>query len=112
MVIANLACDSDPNSKVSITFHWLALARVSGFQVGEYAQTTQNKVDEHKYASGNKVVKAFISSDWKFYDVKGCLTTIHSLDGLVDLPRKVKLAFRMQINCQIKFQLPPSSEAW
>ncbi len=28
---------------------------------------TQSKVDEFEYASGNKVVKAFVASDWKFY---------------------------------------------
>ncbi len=66
----------------------------------EYAQTTQNKVDAHKYASGNKVIKAFVSSDWKFYNEKGRLMMVHSLDGLADLPKKMKLMFRIQNNCQ------------
>ncbi len=63
VVIADLACDLDPDSTVFFTFDWINLDRVVGFWVAEYAQTTQNKVNEYKYASGNKVAKAFISSD-------------------------------------------------
>jgi len=69
--IANLACNSDHNSAVSVTFDWLALGRILGFWVAEYAQTTQSQIDEYEYASGNKVIKAFIPSDWRFYDEKG-----------------------------------------
>jgi hypothetical protein len=66
--------------------------------VAEYAQTTQNKIDAYEYASGNKVTKAFVSSDWKFYNEKGCLMT--AFDGLSDLPKKMKLTFRIQKNHQ------------
>ena len=69
--IANLACDSDHNSAVSVTLDWLALGRILGFRVAEYAQTTQSQVDEYEYASGKKVIKAFIPSDWSFYSKKG-----------------------------------------
>ena len=61
--IANLACNSDHNSAVSITFNWLALGRILGLWVAKYAQTTQSQINEYKYGSGIKVVKAFISSD-------------------------------------------------
>jgi hypothetical protein len=60
--IANLG-NSDHNSAVSITFNWLALGRILGLWVAKYAQTTQSQINEYKYASGIKVVKAFISSD-------------------------------------------------
>jgi hypothetical protein len=69
--IVNLACDSDHNSAVSVTFDWLALGRILGLRVAEYAQTTQSQVDEYEYASGKKVIKAFIPSDWSFYSKKG-----------------------------------------
>ena len=77
--IANLACNSDHNSVVSVTFDWLALGRILGLWVAEYAQTTQSQIDEYKHAPGNKVIKAFIPLDWRFYDKKGQLITIQSL---------------------------------
>jgi hypothetical protein len=76
------------------------LCRVAGFRVAEYSQTTQYKGDEHEYASRNKVVKAFIASDWMFYDQQGHLVVIHSLDGLANPPQKMKLTFRIQKNRQ------------
>jgi hypothetical protein len=100
IAIANCACDLDQNSAESVTFDWITLRRVVGFQVAEYAQTTQNKIDAYEYASGNKATKAFVSSDWKFYDDNECLMTVHSLDGLADPPKKMKLTFRIQKNCQ------------
>ena len=51
--MANLTCDSDPNSAISVTFDWLAVGRVLGLRVAEYAQTTQSQVDAYEYASGN-----------------------------------------------------------
>ena len=91
VAIANHACDSERDSAESVVFDWITLGRVAGLRVAEYAQTTQNKVDEFEYASGNRVIKAFIPSDWQFYDKKGRLMTVHSLDGLADPPTKMKL---------------------
>ncbi len=68
--------------------------------MAEYAQTTQNKIDVHEYASGNKATKAFVPSDWKFYNDNGHLMMVHSLNSLVDPPKKMKLTFRIQKNCQ------------
>ena len=98
--IANQASDSDRDSAVSVTFDWITLGRVAGFRVAEYAQTTQNKVDEFEYASGNRVIKAFVLTDWKFYDKAGRLMMVHSLDDLADPPAKMKLTFRIQKNRQ------------
>ena len=53
VAIANHASDSDKDSVESVIFDWITLGRVAGFRVAEYAQTTQNKVDEFEYASGN-----------------------------------------------------------
>ena len=73
---------------------------MAGFWVAEYARTTQNKVDEFEYASGNRVIKAFVLLDWKFYDKTGRLITVHSFDDLADSPEKMKLTFRIQKNRQ------------
>ena len=93
---ANLTCNSDHNSAVSVTFDWIALGRILGFWVAEYAQTTQSQIDTYEYASGNKVIKAFIPSDWRFYDEKGRLITIHSLEEACVMPKKLKVTFRVR----------------
>ncbi len=97
---AKLASASDQDSAELVTFDWFNVIKYTGFRVALYAQTTQSKVDKFEYASGNKVVKAFVSSDWKFYDENGRLMTIHSLDDSADPPKKLKITFRIQKNCQ------------
>ncbi len=87
--IASLVCNSDHNSADSITFDWLALGRILGFWVAEYTQTTQSQIDAYEYASGNKVIKAFIPSDWRFYDEKGRFITIHSPEKARITPKKL-----------------------
>ena len=89
--IANLACDADPNSATSVTFDWLAVGRVLGLRVAKYVQTTQSQVDAYEYASGNKVIKAFIPTDWSFFNEKGRLMTIDDLlKGTHVTPKKLK----------------------
>jgi hypothetical protein len=73
-------------------FDFFNLIRVGGFRVTEHAQKTQTKDDEYEYPSGSKVVKAFTSLDWHFYDASGCLITLHSLDGLAKAPKKLQIA--------------------
>ncbi len=51
---------------------------------------TQTKIDELVYASGNKVIKAFIAIDWNFYYTKG--------HGLAETPKKLRITFRIQKN--------------
>jgi hypothetical protein len=77
---------SSQDSVDSVLFDFFNLIRVGGFRVAEYAQKTQTKIDEFEYGSGNKVVKAFVFTDWSFYDAKGYLMTLHSLDGSGDPP--------------------------
>ena len=88
--IAKQAEASPKDSVDSVLFDCFNLIRVGGFRVAEYAQKTQNKIDEFEYGSGNKVVKAFIPTDWSFYNATGRLVTSHSLDGYGDLPKKLK----------------------
>jgi hypothetical protein len=99
--IANLTCNSDHNYVVSVTFDWLNLRRILGFWVVEYAQTTQSQIDTYEYASGNKVIKAFIPSDWRFYDEKGWLIMIPSLKEACVTPKRLKVTFRIQKNREI-----------
>jgi hypothetical protein len=65
VAMAKFASKSNQDSAESVTFDQFCLCKITGLRVSEYAQTNQSKVDEHEYASGNKVVKAFIASDWK-----------------------------------------------
>jgi len=85
--MARRAKKSSRDSIDAVLFDCFNLIRVGGFRVAEYAQKTQTKVDEFEYASGNKVVKAFTSIDWNFYDAKGHLMTLHNLDGLDKTPK-------------------------
>ena len=82
VAMVKLAKESAADSAETVVFQFFNLSKVAGFRLAEYAQTTQTKVDKFEYASGNKVIKAFIATDWKFYDGEGRLITTHSLDGL------------------------------
>ena len=78
---------------------WLSLIRITGLRCAEFAQKTQTKVDVHIYPSGRQVVKAFLPTDWRFYDHEGTLMNIHSLDNEpITYPSKVKITFRIQKN--------------
>jgi hypothetical protein len=78
-----------------VLFDFFNLIRVGGLRVSEYAPKTQTKVDEFEYASGNKVIKAFIPSDWQFYNASRHLMTIHSLNGLAKVPKQLRITFRI-----------------
>jgi hypothetical protein len=82
----------------SVLFDFFNLIKVGGFRVSGYAQKTKTKVDQFDYALGNKVDKAFIPSDWQFYDASGRLMTIHSLNGLAEIPKQLRITFRIQKN--------------
>ncbi len=56
------SCNSDWN----LFFDILTLACFIGPRVGEYAQTTQDKVDYHVYPSGTCIIKAFTANDFVF----------------------------------------------
>jgi hypothetical protein len=117
VAMAKLAKESAADLAKTVVFQFFNLIKVAGFRLAEYSQTTQTKVDEFEYASGNKdkVIKAFIATDWKCYDGKGRLITTHSLDGLYstvckwagklqesiyEQPKKLTITFRIQKNWQ------------
>jgi hypothetical protein len=94
--MAKHAKASSQDSVHSVLFDFFNLIIVGGFRVSEYTQKTQTKVDQFDYALGNKVVKAFIPSDWQFYNASGCLMMIHSLNGLAKVPKWLRITFRIQ----------------
>jgi hypothetical protein len=59
------------------------------------AQKKQTNTEEHEYASVKHVVKAFVPSDWKFYNSKGRLIT-----DPMEVPKKLKMTFQIQKNRQ------------
>ena len=63
VALAKLAKKSAADSAETVVFQFFNLKKVAGFRLAEYAQTMQMKVDEFEYASGNKVIKAFIPTD-------------------------------------------------
>ena len=56
-------------------FDWFTLIQITGLRCAEYAHKKQTNVEEHEYASGKRVIKAFVRSYWKFYNSIGRLIT-------------------------------------
>ncbi len=62
---------------------------------------TQSAISKHEYPSGKCIVKAFILTDWKFYNSKGGLNCNHTLKSdLQEFPVKLKMIFHIQKNRQ------------
>jgi hypothetical protein len=89
------ASKSPINSAETVVSDWFTLIWITGLRCAEYAQKVQTNVEEHEYASGKHVVKAFIPSDWKFYNSKGWL-----IIDPTEVPKKLKMTFRIQKNRQ------------
>jgi hypothetical protein len=77
----------------------VALGRYIGPRLSEYAQTTQDKVDHHTYPSGKTNIKAFIASNFIFYDEKKRIVKELNEDYL-QRSRFVKITWHIQKNCQ------------
>jgi hypothetical protein len=67
--------------------------------LSEYAWTTQDKVDYHTYPSGTTIIKAFVASDFIFYNGKKHIVKILDEDSF-QLVRLVKITWRIQKNHQ------------
>jgi hypothetical protein len=79
--LLDLANKSPDNSLEAVIADWFILIRITGLQCAEYAQKTKSAFDEHEYPSGKRVMKAFIPTNWKFYNNKGGLICTHNLKG-------------------------------
>jgi hypothetical protein len=77
----------------TVVLDWFILTQITDLCCAEYAQKYQTSFEEHEYPSGKRIIKAFISSDWKFYNSEGRLI----LDT-IKVPKKLKVTFRIQKN--------------
>jgi hypothetical protein len=85
----------------AVVADWFTLIRITGLRCAEYAQKTQSKVDEHEYPSGRRVIKAFIPTDWKFFDKDGVTINVHPLsEDTHTFPSKLRVTYRIQKNRQ------------
>ena len=83
----------------SVLFNAVALGRITGFRLGEFAQTKQSVIDYHTYPSGKKVVKAMTSNDFEFFDSRGSrLTNFDESD--FEAVSSMKITWRIQKNRQ------------
>jgi hypothetical protein len=75
----------------------LTLSRFIGPHISKYAQTTQDKVDYHVYPSGTRVIKAFTTNDFIFYDKSG---HVHKKidNSTLDLATSGQITWRIQKN--------------
>jgi hypothetical protein len=98
--LKKLSNKSDINSPENVVADWFTFIRVTGLQVAKYAQQTKSKKDLHKYPSGKRVTKAYLPTDWIFYDKNNRTIRKHPSGGVITLPKKMKVIFRIQKNRQ------------
>jgi hypothetical protein len=85
----------------AVVADWFNLIRITGLQCAEYAQKTRSAVDKHKYPLGRHVTKAFVPTDWKFYDKDGVTINDYPLSKDVQaFPTKLQVTYRIQKNRQ------------
>ncbi len=89
--LLNQASKSSIDSAETIVFDWFTLIRITGLRCAEYTHKNQTSFEEHEYPSGKRIVKAFVPSDWKFYNSKGRLI----IDPM-EVPKKLKMTFQIQ----------------
>ena len=93
------AKSSSKDSVDSVLFNAVALGRITGFRLGEFAQNKQSTVDYHTYPSGTKVVKAMTSNDFVFFDSKGRKLKKFDQDDF-EAVSSMKITWRIQKNRQ------------
>jgi hypothetical protein len=69
--LIEVAKHSPPHSLEVNVADWMIFVRITGLRCAEYAHKYQSGVDENIYPSGKRVVKAFLPTDWEFYDNTG-----------------------------------------
>jgi hypothetical protein len=99
--LLDLGAKSATDSLEAVVADWFTFIRITGLRCAEYAQKMQISVDEHKYPSGKRVVKAFLLTDWKFYNQKGNVMHVHPLNNEIrTFPKKMKVTYQIQKNRQ------------
>ncbi len=85
----------------AVVADWFTLIRITGLGRAEYAQKTQSAVNKHEYPSDRCATKAFVPTDWKFYDKDGVTINVHPLSNDVQaFPTKLYVTYRIQKNRQ------------
>jgi hypothetical protein len=99
--LCNLAKKASADLLEAVVADWFKFIRNTGLRCAEYAQKTQSVFDKHKYPSGKCVVKAFIPTDWTFYNSSSAIMNIHPLTSLVQVfPVRLKVTYQIQKNRQ------------
>ncbi len=100
--LLDLARRSESKDSIeAVVADWFTLIRITGLRCAEYARMTQSAVDKHEYPSGRCVTKAFVPTDWKFYDKDGVTINVHPLSKDVQaFPTKLHVTYRIQKNRQ------------
>eukprot|EP00985_Skeletonema_marinoi_P012069 scaffold5758_cov69-Skeletonema_marinoi.AAC.4 len=103
--LLEMARDSHPNSAIRAVANVAAICRYLGCRVSEYAQKTQTKIDYHVYPSGLRVIKAFLLTDWVFFDEKGTRLSIapftnRPMSEIYDQIDHMSVTWRIQKNRQ------------
>jgi hypothetical protein len=101
--VLDLANKSPVDSLESVVADWFTLTGITGLHCAEYAQRTQSSINEHEYPSGKGIVKAFIPTDWKFYNSKGSLICNHTLNGNLQ---------KFQVKLKITILYPEKQTHW
>ena len=92
--LLDLAKKSPVDSVNTVIADWFTFIRITGLCLSEYAQKSQSAFKEYEYPSGKRVIKAFIPTDLKFYNDKGQLIYIHTMNpDLQKFPKKLKVTF-------------------
>ncbi len=91
---------STTDSLKAVVTDWFTFIRVTGLQLAEYVQKTKSKVDVHNYPSSKQVIKAFLPTDWIFYDENGRVIRDHPSGEACPSPKKMKITFQIQKNRQ------------
>jgi hypothetical protein len=97
--LCDLANKASANLLEAVVADWFKFINITGLRCAEYAQKTQSAFNKDEYPSGKRVVKAFIPTDWTFYDSSGTIMNIHPLTCLVQVfPARLKVPYRIQKN--------------
>jgi hypothetical protein len=91
---------SATDSLEAVVTNWFTFIRVTGLRLAEYEQKNESKVDVHNYPSGKQVIKAFLPTDWIFYDENGRVIRDHPSGEACPSPKKMKKTFQIQKNRQ------------
>ena len=80
--IIRFAREASKNSLEEVVSNIIAAGKFLGWQASKHSQTSQDKVDYHKYPSGKEVMKAINCNDVIYTDKKGKLTKIKKKSDL------------------------------